>query len=109
MEDQTPTTPFPWEPQLQETTGTYRFNGRFVATATVIEDFGMDTVRAMYFIAQRLVKEQDGIDYILAFKHREIGTVVWMIDQLDDRMKKQESPEWVAEYNICTLCYPHER
>jgi hypothetical protein len=93
-----PTVPFPWEPQPQETTGTYRFDGRFVATATVINDLGNDVVRALYFIAQRLVQEDDGIDYILAFKHRETGVVVWMIDQLNDDMKTSESKEWV-EYN----------
>jgi len=43
-------------------------------------------VRAIYFIAQGLVKENDGIDYILAFKHRETGEVVWLIDQLNDQM-----------------------
>jgi hypothetical protein len=105
----TPTVPFPWEPQPQETTGTYRFNGRFVATATVINDLGEDVVRALYFIAQGLVKKDDGIDYILAFKHRETDEVVWMIDQLNDEMKASESPKWVEEYNTCTLCYPHER
>jgi hypothetical protein len=94
-----PTVPFPWEPQPQETTGTYRFDGRFVATATVINDLGNDVVRALYFIAQRLVQEDDGIDYILAFKHRETGVVVWMIDQLNDDMKTSESKEWVEEYN----------
>lgn len=105
----TPQVPFPWEAQPQETTGTYRFDGKFVATATVIEDLGMDVVRALYYIAKRLVEEQDGLDYILAFKHRETGVVVWLIDQLNDQMKNDESPEWIAEYNICTLCYPSER
>ncbi|TXF82496.1 hypothetical protein FUA23_21800 [Neolewinella aurantiaca] len=109
MGDQTPPTPFPWEPQPQEVAGTYRFDGRFVATATVINDLGNDVVRALYFIAQRLVQEDDGIDYILAFKHRETGKVVWMIDQLNDDMKTSESKEWVEEYNTCTLCYPSER
>jgi hypothetical protein len=87
----TPTVPFPWEPQPQETTGTYRFDGRFVATATVINDLGEDVVRALYFIAQGLVKENDGTDYILAFKHRETGVAVWFIDQLNDEMKATES------------------
>jgi hypothetical protein len=105
----TPTVPIPWEPQPQETTGTYRFDGRFVATATVINDLGNDVVRALYFIAQGLVKEHDGIDYILSFKHRETDQEVWLIDQLNDEMKASESPAWVEEYNTCTLCYPHER
>lgn len=102
-------TEFPWEPQPQETSGTYRFDGRFHATTTVDNDLGRDALLEIYQITQRLVKENDGIDYILAFKHRETGEVVWMIDQLNDELKASESAEWVEEYNTCTLCYPHER
>lgn len=102
-------TDFPWEPQPQETTGTYRFDGRPLVTATVQADLGPIVVAGIYRITQRLVQEHDGLDYILAFKHRDTGEVVWFIDQLNDAMKASESEEWVAEYNTCTLCYPHER
>ena len=100
---------FPWEPQPQETGGTYRFDGRFHCTTTVDSDLGRETVLKIYQITQQLVNEHDGIDYILAFKHRETGEVVWMIDQLNDAMKASESAEWVTEYNTCILCYPSER
>tara|TARA_X000000950_G_C13392152_1_gene448691 strand:+ start:36 stop:353 length:318 start_codon:yes stop_codon:yes gene_type:complete len=100
---------FPWEPQPQETTGTYRFDGRPLVTATVQSDLGAGVVAEIYRITQRLVQENNGLDYILAFKHRETNEVVWFIDQLNDTMKASESEEWVTEYNTCTLCYPHER
>lgn len=103
------TTKFPWESQPQETPGTYRFNGRPLVTATVHADLGQTVIVEIYRITQRLVQENDGLDYILAFKHRETSVEVWFIDQLDDEMKASESPEWVEEYNTCTLCYPHER
>ena len=100
---------FPWEPQAQETTGTYRFDGKFLCTATVDADLGRETILEIYRITQRLVQENDGLDYILAFKHFETNEIVWFIDQLNDEMKESESEKWVAEYNTCTLCYPHER
>lgn len=101
---------FPWEVQPQEVTGTYRFDGRFLATATVMADLGEKVVATIYAITQALVKEHDGLDYILAFKHKETGVVIWFIDQLNDEMKQEHyTPEQVAEYNACTLCYPEER
>jgi hypothetical protein len=77
----------PWEPQPQETSGTYRFDGKFHATTTVDTDIGREAVMEIYLITQRLVRENNGIDYILAFKQKETGVVVWMIDQLNDEMK----------------------
>ena len=100
---------FPWEPQPQETSGTYRFNGRFHCTTTIDNDLGRATILKIYQITLRLVQENDGIDYILAFEHRETGEFVWMIDQLNDEMQAAESEEWVAEFNTCVLCYPSER
>ncbi|MEL7422847.1 MAG: hypothetical protein AAFN81_07655 [Bacteroidota bacterium] len=101
---------FPWEAQPQETTGTYRFDGRFSATVTVMADLGEQVIAVIYMITQALVKKQDGLDYILAFKHKDTGVVVWFIDQLNDEMKRDHyTPEQVAEYNVCTLCYPEER
>jgi len=100
---------FPWKPQPRETTGTYRFNGKFHAATTVDNDLGRETLLEIYRITVCLDKKNYGIVYILAFKDRKTDEVVWMIDQLNDEMKASESSEWVEEYNTCTLCYPHER
>ena len=37
-------------------------------------DLGEKVVAAIYVITQILIKEHDGLDYILAFKHKETKT-----------------------------------
>ncbi|WP_020566700.1 hypothetical protein [Neolewinella persica] len=102
-------TKFPWEPQLQEAVDTYRFDGRFVATATVDTDIGRAAVLEIYRITKQLVQQNNGINRILKFRHRETGEVVLMVDQLNDDAKASTTPELIEKYNTCTLCYPQER
>lgn len=92
-----------WYRKPQEREGTYRFNGQMLVTVGVntellpfeIEDITRD------LLAQ--VEANDGIDYLVVYE-REDGQKVFCIDQLNDEMKKEHSPE----HNHWTMLLPEE-
>ncbi len=64
----------------QEKDGTYRFDGRFVATRNAIAKFGEAAILAAYTLLQREVSKKGGMDYLQAFEID--GERLWFIDDV---------------------------
>ncbi len=58
-----------WKRQPQEMGGSYYFNGTFCATNGVVHLLTEEEIMSIYQDVQTLVKEQDGIDYLLTVRH----------------------------------------
>ncbi len=58
-----------WKRQPQETTGSYYFNGAFYATRGITHLLTEEEIISTYQDVQSLIKEQDGIDYLLTVRH----------------------------------------
>lgn len=94
-----------WEIQPQEQKGTYRFSGRFLVTSGIEAELSPEEIAAIYQQVQQLVKEQNGIDYLVVFKNDK-GQKLFFIDQLNKEMI--ESGDYANEHNYCTLLFSHE-
>ena len=93
-----------WERQAQEQNGTYRFDGNFTVTRGVDALLSKIEIHAIYFHIRALVEQEDGLDYLQVFVHRETGQKLFFIDQINDAMKKEHPPE----HNYCTLMLAEE-
>jgi hypothetical protein len=93
-----------WIRQPQETAGTYRFSGRFVATAGIVNLLSEAEIMLLYWEVRYLVEQNDGIDYLVTFQHQETNQKLFFIDQLNDEMK----PDHPDEHDYCTLLLAEE-
>ena len=64
----------------QETEGTYKFDGRFVATPAAIEKFGDAVIVAAHIMLLKAVKQEGGLDYLQVFEVD--GERLWFIDDI---------------------------
>jgi hypothetical protein len=95
-----------WKAKPQEQGGTYRFSGRFLVTIGVASLLTEEEVKAIYIEVQKMVQEQNGIDYLMVYVHDDSGEKLFLSDQLNDEMIA--SGEFLAEYNYCTLMLASE-
>lgn len=95
-----------WKRQSQEQNGSYRFSGKFLVTSGVQNLLLSEEIRAIYFDVQNQVKENDGIDYLVVYKHEKTERKLFFIDQLNDEMIA--SNDFKKEYNYCTLLLAEE-
>ena len=54
-----------WQCLPQETTGDYDFNGTFYVTKGVLQKLSHAEIASIYAFTQSLVREKNGIDYLL--------------------------------------------
>jgi len=90
------------QPQEQENKK-YFFNGRSLITAGAQALLTQAEAIKMVQELQKLAIEKKGIDYLQVFKN-ENGKRIWVIDQLDEGMKKEHPPE----HNYFTILLPSE-
>lgn len=95
-----------WKRQPQEQSGTYCFSGKFLVTSGIQNLLTSDEIRAIYFEVQKLVKEQNGIDYLVVYVYEETGQKLFFIDQLNKEMI--DSGGYKPEHNHCTLLKAEE-
>ena len=95
-----------WEIQPQETTGTYKFSGTFLVTHGVNETLTPKEIAIIYHTIQKMVKESDGIDYLISIIHSETKQKLFFIDQLNQEML--DSGQYSTENNYCTLMLTSE-
>jgi len=91
-----------WIAKKQEQEGTYRFNGKCLVTRGVQGLLTEEEILKLITSTKEMVKEQDGIDYLLEYKRGDDR--VWFIDQINDRMKEDHPPE----HNYFTVLLPSE-
>ena len=98
-----------WTRQPQECAGNYWFSGKIVATRGVNDTLSKADIKAILDNLFAFVQEQQGIDYLQSFIGSD-GTKVWVIDQLTkDQLEGDDyTAEEKAEYNYCTILFPHE-
>jgi len=94
-----------WQIQPQEQEGTYYFSGSFLVTNGVKAKLTAEEIRAIYLLIQKLVREQNGIDYLIVFKDGQ-GDKLFFIDQLNQAMIA--SGDHPPEHNYCTLMLASE-
>ena len=93
-----------WNRQPQERDDQkYFFNGKCLVTRGAQELLAEDDALKIIAELQKLAKENNGIDYLQCFKN-ENGKKIWVIDQLDEKMKKEHPPE----HNYFTILLPSE-
>ena len=95
-----------WIRQPQEQNGTYFFSGKFLVTRGVQSLLSDNEIRAIYFDIQKLVKQLEGIDYLVVYIHEDTKQKLFFIDQLNKEM--MESGDYLPEYNYCTLMRAEE-
>lgn len=95
-----------WKIQPQEQGGSYRFDGRFVATSGVASLLSEAEIMLLYWQVRYLVELNDGIDYLIVVINEETKEKLFFIDQINDAMKK--SGGHPPEHNYCTLLLAEE-
>lgn len=95
-----------WQCLPQETTGDYDFNGTFYVTKGVLQKLSHAEIASIYAFTQSLVRENNGIDYLLVFEHNQTKERLFFIDQID-RVSIQ-SGNYSAQENHCTLLLASE-
>lgn len=81
----------------------YFFNGKCLVTRGAQELLSEAEVLNIITELQKLAKERGGLDYLQTYK-RESGDKIWIIDQLDEKMKTEHPPE----HNYFTFLLPSE-
>ena len=94
-----------WIRQPQEQEGNYHFSGTFYVTRGVQELLSPEEILVIYQEIQKLVKENDGLDYLQTYVAEE-EEKLFFIDQLNKQMI--ESGDYKEEYNYCTLLLSSE-
>ena len=93
-----------WNRQPQERDDQkYFFNGKCLVTRGAQELLSEEDALNIIAELQKLAKEQNGLDYLQAFKNED-GKKIWVIDQLDEKMKTEHPPE----HNYFTILLPSE-
>lgn len=95
-----------WEIQPQETEGTYKFSGKFLITHGVNETLSQKEIATIYHTIQQMVKDTNGIDYLVSIIHSETKQKLFFIDQLNQEMI--DSGQYSTENNYCTLMLTSE-
>ena len=90
----------------QEMEGSYFFSGKFLVTQGIQALLTPQEIASIYLEVQKLVKENDGIDYLVVYVHEDTGQKLFFIDQLNKEMIA--SGDFLPEYNYCTLLLAEE-
>ena len=95
-----------WVRQPQEQEGDYWFSGKFLVTNGIENLLTPEEILAIYLEIQKLVKAENGLDYLQVYVHSETGQKLFFIDQLSKEMIA--SGDFLPEYNHCTLLLAEE-
>ena len=95
-----------WLYQPQESQGNYRFSGAFYITKGIEQALSQEEILELYFFIKLKVSEQNGLDYLQVFYHKETQQKLFFIDQLSKEML--ESGHYLPEDNYCTLLLASE-
>jgi hypothetical protein len=96
-----------WRLEPQEQEGKYTFSGRIFMTRNIADTL---TPEEHYFIISRVrsrVIKNNGADYLQVFTH-PTKPKVYVIDNLDEKMKQGRSEEFLSENDYCTILFASE-
>lgn len=92
----------------QECEGTYRFDGKMYATRGVADLLKFDEFREILFTIHLHVQLHNGSDYLFVFQNEYLNKKIFVIDNLNDHMKKNADPQYVRDYNYFTIMFAEE-
>jgi hypothetical protein len=96
-----------WELQPQEQEGEYMFSGTSYMTRGINEALHpLEVVQIVAKVKER-VEANNGADYLQVFKDGT-GRKIFVIDQLNRKMKAENPAEWVKENDIFTILFAEE-
>lgn len=100
--------PTKWTLQPQEQEGTYTFSGQPYMTRRVSEELHVLEIIQIHTDLLKRVAEKNGADYLQVFIDEDAGRKIFVIDQLNEEMKKNNPPDWVKENNYFTILFAEE-
>lgn len=95
-----------WVRQPQETEGTYMFAGKMYLTSGVERLITQDVILEICNDVKQFAKEQNGIDYLVVYKHRETDQKLFFIDQITK--EQAASGDFQKAQHYCTLLLASE-
>lgn len=98
---------FGWERQPQEVKeGDYWFNGKILATKGISENLLEGEIMLIIADAINFAIQNQGIDYLVVYKHKTSGQKLFFIDQVtkSDLQQGHHPPE----HNYATLMFAEE-
>ncbi len=95
-----------WQSLPQETEGKFEFKGTFYVTQGVLSRLSQVEILSLYKFTQDLVREKNGLDYLLVFEHKTTKERLFFIDQID--RESIQSGNYPANENYCTLLLASE-
>lgn len=97
-----------WVLQAQEEMGTYQFSGNMFVTKTVVDSVPPDEIYLMIADVKERVKSNKGADYLQVFKEKYGDRTIYFIDNLNQEMINNSTPEFVKENNYYTILFSFE-
>lgn len=92
----------------QECEGTYRFDGYPIYTLFVKEFFPFDEILVIINEIKSYVKKHNGADYLFVYKNMQTQKKIFIIDNLNDEMKKNADKQYVKDNNYFTIMLAEE-
>lgn len=99
--------PAKWTLQPQEQEGEYMFSGKSYMTRRIAEELHPLEVLQIHKEVQKRVAENNGADYLQVFVD-DNDRKIFVIDQLNKRMKEDNPLEWVEENDYFTILFAEE-
>lgn len=97
-----------WTLQPQECEGTYSFSGQSLMTRKIAEELAPMDIIYIHSTIKKLVLEKGGLDYLQVFINNDTGKKIFVIDQLNEEMKKENSSEFVKNNDYFTILFAEE-
>jgi len=95
-----------WVRQPQETGGAYVFAGQMYQTSGIQNSISPEVIHEICNDVKQFAKEQNGIDYLVVYKHRETDQKIFFIDQITG--EEAASGKYQTAENYCTLMLASE-
>ena len=95
-----------WVRQPQETGGSYMFAGKMYCTSGIERNVPKDVINRICHDVLQFAKEQNGIDYLVVYKHRDTGQKLFFIDQITK--EEAASGDFQKAEHYCTLLLASE-
>jgi len=96
-----------WVLQPQEQEGTYTFSGKSYMTSGINAKLTPYEVLQIHLAVQERVMEKGGADYLQVFKNGS-GRKIFVIDNLNQEMKKNNDEKFVEEHDYFTIMFSEE-
>jgi hypothetical protein len=100
-------TPAKWTLQPQECEGKYMFSGKIYMTRRISDELLPIEVILIIAEVKKRVADNEGADYLQVFTD-DSGRKIFVIDQLNEEMKSENTAEWVKENDLFTILFAEE-